>query len=464
MPVQSYTDTIAAIATPLGNGGIGILRISGPESGEILRRVFRGGSDPLSQPRRLILGDVQDARGNVLDRCLGVWMPGPHSYTGEDVAELQCHGGLRLLRLLLDALLEAGARLAEPGEFTLRAFLNGRMDLSQAEAVLDLIQAKTPTGAQLATAQLRGALSQPLSELEEGLTRLRAGMTVAADFPEDADAPPEDQVLADLDFLLNEIERLLENAAQGQLYREGIRVVLAGAANAGKSSLLNRLLAQDRAIVTEQAGTTRDVISESIDLGGLPVLLTDTAGLREQEDLDQAEQIGIARSRTAISQAQLLLLVVDSQSPGEELPELLRQTEGQPRLLLLNKIDAASPARLEETARLCGELAPDTRQIPLSAASGEGLPELRAAILEAVSLSADQEQASPLVINGRHSQELRLARENLLAAEATIRSGLPLDLAGVDLEEAAWHLGQISGSQAGDGLLDAIFSRFCLGK
>ena len=159
-----------------------------------------------------------------------------------------------------------------------------------------------------------------------------------------------------------------------------------------------------------------------------------------------------------------MLLVVDSQSPGEELPELLQQTEGQPRLLLLNKIDAASPARLEETARLCGELAPDTQQIPLSAASGEGLPELRAAILEAVSLSADQEQASPLVINGRHSQELRLARETLLAAEATIRSGLPLDLAGVDLEEAAWHLGQISGSQAGDGLLDAIFSRFCLGK
>ena len=464
MSVQTYSDTIAAIATPLGSGGVGILRLSGPETASILKRVFRAAGDPLEQPRRLVLGQMVEENGSVLDECLGVWMPSPHSYTGEDVAELQCHGGIRLLQLGLEALLRAGARLAQPGEFTLRAFLNGRMDLAQAEAVLDLIHAKTPTGAQLATAQLRGALSQPLSRLEQELTRLRAGLTVAADFPDDADAPPENQVLEELARLSGEIDRLLENAAQGQLYREGLRVVLAGAANAGKSSLLNRLLAADRAIVTDQAGTTRDVISETIDLKGLPILLTDTAGLRDLPELDAAERLGVARSREAMSQAQLLLLVVDAAQPGEELEELLRQWAERPSLLLLNKCDIAAPEQLEALSQRLRELAPRLTQVRLSARTGAGLEELRQAILAAVSSGADAEQSSPLVINARHSQELRQAQANLLAAAETITQGLPLDLAGVDLEEAAFHLGQISGSMAGEGLLDAIFSQFCLGK
>lgn len=463
MSVQSYTDTIAAIATPLGNGGVGVLRLSGSQAGAILGRVFRGGSDPLEQPRRLILGEFRDEKGQLLDECLGVWMPGPHSYTGEDVAELQCHGGLRLMQMGLDALLAAGARLARPGEFTLRAFLNGRMDLSQAEAVQDLIQARTPTGAQLATAQLRGALRQPLSQLEAGLIRLRAGLTVAADFPEDADAPPEDQVLSDLDALISSIDRLLESSAQGQLYREGIRVVLAGPANAGKSSLLNRLLAADRAIVTPLAGTTRDVISESIDLGGIPVLLTDTAGLRDLPEMDPAERMGVARSREAMAQAQLLLLTVDSHAPGTELAALLGEWADKPALLLLNKSDLCSDGELERLSQSLRELAPGLPQIQLSAQTGAGLEELRKAMLRAV-LGNEAEQASPLVMNARHIQELRMARENLMAAEMSVQSGLPLDMAGVDLEEAAFHLGQISGSQAGESLLDAIFSQFCLGK
>lgn len=464
MSIHTATDTIAAIATPLGNGGIGVVRLSGPQAGDIFNQVFTGESAPLAHPRRLILGQVRDGSGAVLDSCLGVWMPGPHSYTGEDVAELQCHGGVRLLRLVLQSLLDAGARLANPGEFTLRAFLNGRLDLSQAEAVLDLIQAKTPTTVQLATAQLQGALGKPLAQLEAALTQLRAALTVAVDFPEDADAPSPQQILDSLDQMGTELDRLLRNADQGQLYREGVRAVLVGAANAGKSSLLNALLATDRAIVTDQAGTTRDIINETLDLDGLPLVLTDTAGLRAPDGLDPAEQQGMLRSREAMAAAQILLLVVDSLDPSPDWPDLLAETAGHHRLILLNKTDITPADQLAALLARCRHLAPDGTLIPISAKTGAGLDQLRQAILEQCTGSVDQEQASPLVINARHHQELLAARACLLAARATLESGLPVDLTGVDLEEAAFHLGQVSGSQAGEALLDTIFSQFCLGK
>ena len=464
MSIQTVTDTIAAIATPLGNGGVGIVRLSGPQAAAIFTRTFTGARLSLAQPRRLILGQAQDEHGTPLDRCLGVWMPGPHSYTGEDVAELQCHGGVLLLRLVLQAVLDAGARLANPGEFTLRAFLNGRMDLSQAEAVLDLIQAKTPTSAQLATAQLQGALRKPLSQLESDLTQLRAAITVAVDFPEDADAPSSQQVLHSLEQLLAQIDQLLRNTTQGQLYREGVRAVLVGAANAGKSSLLNALLATDRAIVTDQAGTTRDIINETLDLDGLPLVLTDTAGLRASEGLDPAEQQGMARSRQAMAAAQMLLIVVDSRSPGPDLPDLLQETAGQRRLLLLNKVDITPPDQLAARLEQCRRLAPGENPLLISAKTGAGLDQLRQAILEQYTGTLDQEQASPLVLHARHSQALQAARACLLSALATLKSDLPLDLIDIDLEEAAFQLGQISGSRAGEDLLDAIFSQFCLGK
>lgn len=461
-------DTIAAVATPAGSGGIGIIRISGPEAFPLLARLFRaqsGVSAAEMDSHRLYYGGVYAPEdGLLLDRGLAVCMRAPHSYTGEDVAELQLHGGMRLLRLTLSAALRVGARLAEPGEFSLRAFLNGRLDLAQAEAVQDVIAAQSRRAVGQAAANLAGGLSARVAALERELIEILALITVGVDFPDDADAPDEAALLARLRAAINETEQLLKNADCGRLYREGLPTALIGAVNVGKSSLLNRLLDTDRAIVTDQPGTTRDLIEESVDIDGLPLILCDTAGFRAGTG-DQAEQLGMARSRVVLSQARLILLVIDaSRDLDQETIDLLWETWKRPRLLLLNKCDIASPNMLRLVkSRLESDAAADDI-IPLSARTGEGIPRLRMAILRKAGAEPLPEAELPLVSNLRHQQALLRAQESLGAAIEAVENGLPADIAGIDIEEACSALGEISGRTVSEQVLNEIFSRFCLGK
>lgn len=455
-------DTIAAIATPMGAGGIGIVRISGPEAFAVLEAVFSpygcASAEGLA-PRALVLGRLQHPDGSAIDEILAVRFPAPASYTAEDVAELHCHGGSTVLREALHACLAAGARLAEPGEFTLRAFLNGRLDLSQAEAVQDIIQAKTKPALALAEAQLGGALGRALQPLEETLLDLLARLGAAADFPEEIEAIQPAALLQSLQELDAAAAALLAGAEQGRIYREGLAVVLFGPANAGKSSLLNALLGEERAIVTAAAGTTRDVIEESLNLSGLPLVLRDTAGLREAKD--EAEAIGIGKGQQAAAAAALLLLVSAADAPldADQLAAFLAEHAKQKILLVCNKSDQSNAAAYARQLRAQANGLP---LLLLSAKTGEGLPALRQALLD-LALDGQAEPTTPLG-NVRHQEALLRMREHLHAAIETLKAGLPQDLAAVDLEEAWQALGEISGKTAGESVLDAIFSTFCLGK
>lgn len=454
-------DTIAAIATPMGAGGIGIVRVSGPAAFAVLEAVFSpygGGPAKVLAPRSLVLGRLRHPDGSIIDEILAVRFPAPASYTAEDVAELQCHGGSTVLREALHACLAAGARLAQPGEFTLRAFLNGRLDLSQAEAVQDIIQAKTKPALDLAEAQLAGALARALQPLEETLLDLLARLGAAADFPEEIEAIQPAALLQSLQKLDADAAALLVGAEQGRIYREGLAVVLFGPANAGKSSLLNALLGEERAIVTAAAGTTRDVIEESLNLSGLPLVLRDTAGLREAKD--EAEAIGIGRGQQAAAAAEILLLVSAADAPldADQLTTFLAEHAKQKILLVCNKADQSNAAYAQQLRMQANGLP----LLLLSAKTGAGLPALRQALLD-LALDGQAEPTTPLA-NARHQEALLRMREYLHAAIEALEAGLPQDLAAVDLEDAWQALGEISGKTAGESVLDAIFSTFCLGK
>lgn len=461
--MKPSTDTIAAIATPMGRGGVGIVRISGAQSRAILEQIFipRGGLQAL-EPRRLAYGEIYDPQHQAaLDQAMAVYMPAPHSFTTEDVVELQCHGGPQVMHAVLELVLRQGARLAEPGEFTMRAFLNGRIDLAQAEAVCDLIEAKTPRAASLAARQLAGALSRPLLSIEEELRHLLAGITVAVDFPDDVDAPDNEQLAEQLEQQRLRIEELLCGADLGLSCREGVRTALLGAVNAGKSKLMNALLQRDRAIVTSVPGTTRDLLEEPLNIGGIPIILCDTAGLRPEEEADEVEKIGIKRSFIALEQAQLLLLVIDASRPlsGAER-KLLADTAGRRRIAVFNKADIASAERIN--AHLAA--AAGVPSIVISAKTGQGVDELRDAIRRQCGDELDAMAASPLVNNLRHIEALRSAEQHLTAAISALREGLPCDMAGIDIENACSALGQITGNTVSDEVLKEIFSRFCVGK
>ncbi|NLF79615.1 MAG: tRNA uridine-5-carboxymethylaminomethyl(34) synthesis GTPase MnmE [Clostridia bacterium] len=456
-------DTIAAIATPLGQGGIGIIRISGSTARQTLLRVFapQGGRQAL-QPRYLALGRVIDPdSGLELDQALAVIMPGPCSYTGEDVAELHCHGGLRLLEEILALLLRQGCRLATPGEFTLRAFLRGRIDLAQAEAVCDLIEAKTPAAAAQAERQLAGLLSLRLAAIAAELRRILAEIVVGVDFPDDVDAPQNAALLPPLTAAAAEIAQLLAGADLGLSRREGVRAALLGAVNAGKSSLMNALLQRERAIVTSLPGTTRDLLEENLDLAGIPLLLTDTAGLRRPDEADEAERLGIERARAMAAQAGLLLPVFDaSQPPDQAGRELLLSCRGRRYLAILNKCDIATEQALSLwRAELAGQ-----PHCEISAKTGDGLVALKDALRLLLGAELDGEGDSPLVNNLRHIEALRRAETHVAAACETLRQGLPADFAGIDIENACAGLDEILGLSVSDEVLKEIFSRFCLGK
>ncbi len=452
-------DTIAAIATAAGSSGVGVVRVSGPASQGIVESVFSG-SHPVEEwvSHRLYYGIVSKPSGGELDRGLAVLMRAPHSYTGEDVAELHCHGSPVILQQVLQAVLIGGARLAEPGEFTKRAFLNGRVDLAQAEAVIDAVQARTPQAAGLAVRQLSGALSTVIHELREQATRLKALVEAQIDFSEEDFTIATEELLAQLATIEQPLEKLLSTYEHGKLIRDGLRVVIVGRPNVGKSSLLNALLGEERAIVTPHAGTTRDVIEESINLAGTPLVLADTAGLRDQLLADPVEAVGMQRTQASIREANLLLVVLDASQPlTEQDRSILQATQESPRVLVLNKSDL--PKQLSDLE----EFLNGDPCLAISAVLHHGMEDLRTAIGQAANLIAPV-HGTPVITRARHQVALACARDSLALVRQSITEGQPCDLIAVDIQDALDHLSSITGAVTNEDVLDRIFKEFCVGK
>lgn len=476
MSTDTYDDTIAAIATPPGVGGVGIVRISGPDAFALGLKLFRPftGDSPNAPPpsHHLTYGHAIDpTSGEVLDEVLAAFMQAPHTYTREDVVELQAHGGPLVLKRILTAALSAGARAARPGEMTLRAFLNGRLDLAQAEAVNVLITAQTDAGRRLALRQLSGDLSTQIRRARDATTAALVRIEASIDFPDDEVPPPDPTELATLIAeARSEIEHLLSGSERGRLLRDGLSVALIGRPNVGKSSLLNALLGAERAIVTPIAGTTRDTIEEYANIGGVPVHLIDTAGLTPSDD--PIERIGVERSRSAARAADLLLFVLDGStplSPPDEAaisdlralvtPDDSEAVSTRSVLLVLNKADLP-PAFTEEEAR---SLWPGAPIVQTSALTADGTAALEQAIANAA-LSGEVQSGDVLVASARHADALRRTLEYLTEATNTLAEGVPLDFVSIDLRASLEALGEITGETASADLLDRIFAEFCIGK
>lgn len=471
----SLHDTICAIATAVGEGGIGIVRISGEKALEIASTIVRLRSGrPLAsiQTHRVHHADVLDSAGprrpqhQRIDEALVLVMRRPHSFTAEDVVEIQCHGGPFVLQTICEAAIRTGARLAEPGEFTKRAFLNGRLDLTQAEAVLDTIRARTTGSLRLAQEQLRGTLSKEIDGLRERLVGLLAHVEAAIDFTEeDISFIPPQELLSGLEQATTVITRLIESSEEGRILREGIVAAIIGRPNVGKSSLLNALLETDRAIVTSVPGTTRDVLEEVLNIRGIPVRLVDTAGLRETDD--PVEREGVRRSRAAMENAELLVVLLDGSAPlTPEDRELLRQHPDKKRLVVVNKTDLPSeldPEALQHAAARQAGM-PSSGMVWISVRTGAGLDTLRDA-LRTLLLRADFEPGEAAVVTRlRHRTNLIKACEALVAAAESVENRLSGEFVAMDLRAALDALGEITGAVTTDEILDRIFSEFCIGK
>jgi tRNA modification GTPase len=460
--MYSLDDTITAISSPVGEGGIGIVKMSGPEVLSILREIFvpsksRLKEDTAWEPlsHHLYHGHIVDPRSQeVVDEVLISYMKAPHTYTRQDVGEINCHGGIVPLQRVLQLTLRQGARLASPGEMTMRAFLLGRLDLAQAEAVLDVVRAKTEAGLRVAVEQLGGHLSQEIRGVRAQLVETLAYLEVTIDFTEDE--IPDRDITAPLQEVTRAIEELLDGADRGMIYRQGIRAAIVGRPNVGKSSLLNRLLRTARAIVTPIPGTTRDTLEETINLQGIPVTLVDTAGIAKSEDL--VERLGIERSREALKRADLALMTVDVSEPLQEADIQIAELIGpKPTILVANKIDLPQLAVLDR-------LLPGVNRVRVSALTGEGLEELEEVMVEAVFSGKVMASDVPLIANPRHKQALHEALEHVQAAVKASQSDTPTDLIAIDVTAAVNALGEITGETATEDLLQIIFSEFCVGK
>ena len=442
--MQPARDTIAAIATPPGTGGVSIIRISGGEALAIAARV--SGITPA--PRRATLAHIRDARGDTLDQALLLYYPAPHSYTGEDTLEIQGHGGIAVTQAVLAAVLDAGARLAEPGEYTRRAYLNNKIDLAQAEAIADLINARSQAAVKAANRSLQGDFSRQIETLAADLLALRIYIEAALDFPEEEiDFLREGDIAARLQGWGERLRTLLAQSTQGRLMNDGINLVIAGKPNVGKSSLLNALVGEERAIVTAQAGTTRDIVRETILIHGMPVNILDTAGLREASDL--VEQEGIRRTRQALNQADLILLLRDGSALDDRDDELPANI---PQLLAYNKADQTPPAVQAQHAD----------GLWISAKTGAGIDALRDAI--ACAVGRDSREESPYIARERHLRALHQAERHYQHALAQLHASQNGELIAEDLRLAHDALGSITGAVSSDDLLGHIFSSFCIGK
>ena len=458
-------DTIVAPATAPGTGAVAIVRLSGPRAFEILGAIFRPVHSGELTPRLMRLGDVVDpATGARLDRALAVVMRQPASMTGEDIAEIQCHGGSFLVRRIIAAAIALGARIAEPGEFTCRAFLNGRMDLAEAEAVADLIASRSDSAISIALSHLSGELSKRVADLRSQVIAIRAHLEVEIDFSdENIEFPTRREIATEVERLLSDVAVLHDSFARGLLMREGVRATIIGKPNAGKSSLMNLILGADRAIVTAIAGTTRDVIEDSVQLGPYALVLNDTAGVRETTE--DVERIGIERTMRSAREADLLVAMFDSSRPLESADlDVIRLTANRPGLAILNKRDL--PAAISTN---------DLRErglgipiLPFSAIDLEQAATLRAELKKAIEAlvtpSAHTSSDRIIISRERHRDALAMALEGLKNARASALSSMPPEIVAVDIMTAADALGSITGEVTGEDVLDAIFRDFCIGK
>lgn len=453
-------ETIAAIATAIvpQQGSVGIVRMSGAEAAAIARILFKAPGQQPWESHRVLYGYIQDPRTQeTVDEALLLLMLSPRSYTREDVVEFHCHGGIIAVQQVLQLCLAQGARLAEPGEFTLRAFLNGRLDLTQAESISDLVGAQSPQAAQTALAGVQGKLTQPIRELRTACLDILAEVEARIDFEEDLPPLDETAIAAQVDQVLLTVTRILDTAYQGELLRSGLKVAIVGRPNVGKSSLLNAWSRSDRAIVTNLPGTTRDVVESQLVVGGIPIQVLDTAGIREADN--QVEQIGIERSRAAAQSADFVLLTIDAvegwTEPDQQLYDLVRH---RPLILVVNKSDLVQDSDLSTVPEL------GVPWVLTAAALNRGIDALEQTILKTI--HADRLNASnvEITVNQRQASALTRARTALEQVKATIANQLPLDFWTIDLRLAIHALGEVTGDEITESMLDEIFSRFCIGK
>ncbi|MCG0275098.1 MAG: tRNA uridine-5-carboxymethylaminomethyl(34) synthesis GTPase MnmE [Thermosediminibacteraceae bacterium] len=457
-------DTIAAISTPLGEGGIGIIRISGEDSFRIADEIFQPKKNIKTsemKPRTMYLGNIIDPEsGEVIDEVLLVKYKAPYTYTREDMVEINSHGGFVVQNRILEIVLNRGARVAEPGEFTKRAFLNGRIDLSQAEAVIDIIRAKTDRALKIALNQLKGGLSNWIREVRQEILRILAHIEANIDFPED-DIPGIDPktITVEIKSLRAKLDDILKKAKAGKIMREGLSTVILGRPNVGKSSLLNSLLREKRAIVTEIPGTTRDIIEEYINIKGIPIKIVDTAGIRET--LDAVEKIGVERALETLENADMVLLMFDaSEELKKEDREIMELVKDKFVIVVINKVDLPVKLNIEEVVSAF----PGKPVIRISALQEKGIEELREAIYRVVTEELGPVDEGVMITRARHSQAIRNAIEALKRAESALEKEIPMEVVAMEVREALDFLGEITGDAVGEDVVKAIFENFCIGK
>lgn len=454
-------DTIGAISTSIGEGGIAIVRISGDKAKDVVDKIFQaknGKSIKDMKSYTMKYGYIIDENNNHIDEVIVSFMRGPRSFTAEDTIEINCHGGVVATNKVLEQVIKQGVRLAEPGEFTKRAFLNGRIDLSQAEAVIDIINAKTDLSMKSALMQSEGAISKEIQELRGKLLSTIAHIEATVDYPEDdLEEVTAEMAIKDLEVIKKEIKEFIETAEEGKILREGLSTVIVGKPNVGKSSLLNALTKENRAIVTDIPGTTRDVIEEYINISGIPIKIIDTAGIRETEDV--VEKIGVERSRAKINDADLIILILDSSNDlSEEDKEIINHISNKKYMILLNKSDLNSKITQGNLENInCKNI------YSISAKTGEGIDKVRTAIKD-MFFKGEISTNNIIITNTRHKEALLRAYECVESAIDTLNHTFAIDLASIDIRNAWTFLGEITGDSLEENIIDKIFKDFCLGK
>lgn len=454
-------DTIGAISTSIGEGGIAIVRISGDKAKDVVEKIFQaknGQSIKDMKSYTMKYGYIIDENNNHIDEVIVSFMKGPRSFTAEDTIEINCHGGVVATNKVLEQVIKQGVRIAEPGEFTKRAFLNGRIDLSQAEAVIDIINAKTDLSMKSALMQSEGLISKEIRGLREKLLSTIAHIEATVDYPEDdLEEVTSEMAIRDLDIIKKEIKGFIETAEEGKILREGLSTVIVGKPNVGKSSLLNALTKENRAIVTDIPGTTRDVIEEYINISGIPIKIIDTAGIRETDDV--VEKIGVERSRAKINDADLIILILDSSNElTEEDKEIINHISNKKYMILLNKSDLNSKITQKDLENInC------TNIYSISAKTGEGIDEVRTAIKD-MFFKGEISTNNVIITNTRHKEALLRAYECIESAINTLNYTFAIDLASIDIRNAWTFLGEITGDSLEENIIDKIFKDFCLGK
>ena len=456
-------DTITSISTPMGEGAIGIVRLSGPEAVEIGDKLYKGKKKLKDVPSHTInYGHIIDPETDeVVEEVMISVLRAPKTFTREDIIEINCHGGILTINRILELTMTHGARMAEPGEYTKRAFLNGRIDLSQAEAVMDFIRSKTDRASKVAMNQIEGRLSDLIKKQRQSILEILAQVEVNIDYPEydDVEDATTEFLLEQSKNIKEEINRLLETGTQGKIMREGLSTVIVGRPNVGKSSMLNNLIQDNKAIVTEVAGTTRDVLEEYVNVRGVPLRLVDTAGIRDTEDI--VEKIGVERSRKALSEADLILFVLNNNEPlTDEDRTLYEVIKNEDAIVIVNKTDLERRLDIEEVKTMIG----DTPLIQTSMLKQEGIDELELQIRDLFFGGEVQNQDMTYVSNSRHISLLKQARQTIQDAIDAAEAGIPMDMVQIDLTRTWELLGEIIGESASDELINQLFSQFCLGK